>query len=514
MKAILMGHVPPARVDSKESWDETCWQKYTLWVQRFRDVVVGSLYGHMNIDHFMLQDFSEIRKDTKKGRMASNGQLQGDSMTLLEDGEVTVASASDYLLDLRQAWAQLPAPPTKSNKKQHSKSWTEQYKSLSMMRYLWPQAGKSATDGNAGKSERKKYLDKIGGKYAENFAVTHVAPSVVPNYFPTLRIIEYNMTGLEHMVVSSATASNRPVFPEQLSINTTITDNDLEDDVGYLREVDAQIKRKQKGKKGKKGPKKYKFKVPRGPSKSTPPGPAYSPQVFTWTRYVQYFANLTNINNDFVEMQDYPEHGPELHDQVHMEATSTNSLSPHTIFGLTVSEGGEIEKRRWKEGKHGKHQGKRPRPEPHPKDFVFEVEYDTKKDKGFKDLTVRRWVEYARKIGKGGAKVKVEEELIEDYEDDEYMWNDEDVEESVGENMIDDDMDDEDSEDHTARTAGGKKKHKKHPKHASKEWFTFVRRAFVGTMDPHEIKQVFGATEQASGGLDDAPSSLDGVMEL
>ena len=46
---------------------------------------------------------------------------------------------------------------------------------------------------------------------------------------------------------------------------------------------------------------------------------------------------------------------------------------------------------------------------------------------------------------------------------------------------------------------GGKKhKHKKgkhHKKHkASKEWFTFVKRAFVGTMDPHEIKEVFGSS--------------------
>ena len=54
MKAILIGHVPPARVDSKESWDETCWQKYALFGRQFRDVIVGSLYGHMNIDHFML----------------------------------------------------------------------------------------------------------------------------------------------------------------------------------------------------------------------------------------------------------------------------------------------------------------------------------------------------------------------------------------------------------------------------------------------------------------------------
>ncbi|CAO2650578.1 Nn.00g018700.m01.CDS01 [Neocucurbitaria sp. VM-36] len=503
MKAVLMGHVPPARVDSKESWDETCWQKYALWVERFRDVIVGSLYGHMNIDHFMLQDFADINKDTKKGRMANSGRAVSDgrqSMALLEDGEVTVASASDYLLDLRQAWAQLPAPPPKSNKVPHSQSWSEKWGTLSMSDWVSSKTKNSAKDGNAGRSEKKKYLDKIGGKYAEHFAVSLVAPSVVPNYFPTLRIIEYNITGLEHVLIPSTSANEKMSSPDRTPEQHPLIENEFLDDLDYLRDIDTQVKRKQKVKKPKKGPRKYKFKVPKGPSKSAPPGPAYSPQVFTWTRYVQYFANLTNINNDFVDPQQGLEHPTKPRDQVHFDVTSTNNLSPHTIFGLAISLDGEIENKKWKEGKHGKHQGKRPRPEPHPKDFVFELEYDTKKDKGFKDLTVKRWVEYARKIGRGSAKAAVEEE----YEGDEDIWDDEEyyeedqaAHEDVEEDDDDDETPEEDEYDAELRTEG-KKKHKKHKKkkHSSKEWFTFVKRAFVGTMDPHEIKELFGAKTQ------------------
>lgn len=189
MKAILMGHVPPARVDSKESWDETCWQKYTLWTRQFRDVVVGGLYGHMNIDHFMLQDFDEISKDAEKGRMASGSQMERleeeNGVQLYEDGEVTVASASDYLLDLREAWAQLPAPPSKSSKKSNK--------------------------GKKDKDDKKKYLDMIGGKFAERYSISHVAPSVVPNYFPTLRIVEYNITGLDASDISSSDSKPKSV---------------------------------------------------------------------------------------------------------------------------------------------------------------------------------------------------------------------------------------------------------------------------------------------------------------
>lgn len=490
MKAILIGHVPPARVDSKESWDETCWQKYALFGRQFRDVIVGSLYGHMNIDHFMLQDFEHIEKDTENGKMGaikSRPSLAND-INLLEDGEVTVASASDYLLNLREAWAQLPAPPAKSNKKSRSKNVDEGEDGDSVWAWLVSMFGKSSKDR---KEERKKYLEKIGGRYAERYAVTHVAPSVVPNYFPTLRIIEYNITGLEHLNVASSPISlpmiDTPV--EQLPITAT----DFDDDEDYLRDVETARKRKHKGRKDKKKQRKYKFKVPDGPSKSAPPGPAYSPQTLTWTRHVQYFANLTHINNDFLEPP------PEIAETA-ASKSSINEDSASTIFGFAVSPDGKLENKKWNEGKHKKHQGKQPRPEPHPNEFVFEIEYDTKKDRGFADLTVRRWVEYARKIGSSASKsAQVEEEEVAD------MVGDEDFET------------DEDEDDELNATKGKKHKHKKgkkgkhHKKHkASREWFTFVKRAFVGTMDPHEIKQLFNAGLSSS----EASEEAQEIMEL
>lgn len=477
IKVMLIGHVPPARVDSKESWDETCWQKYTLWIRQFRDIIVGSLYGHMNIDHFMLQDFEDIKKDAKRGRMATSEVRSNseDEMRLLEDGEVTVASASDYLIDLKQAWAQLPAPPAKSNKRSYSSALDEEEEDgeeASVWDWLESKLHKRKKDNPARDSRKREYLDKIGGKYAERFAVSHVSPSVVPNYFPTLRIIEYNISGLEDLEVSTAQTSSSPF--NFISGQPELTDDEYSNDEAYSQEVETVLKRKKKHKgRKKKGPRKYKFRVPDGPSKSAPPGPAYSPQSLTWTRCVQYFANLTHINNDFVDPQ---------HRLLHTTTSdfSNNDNSPHTIFGLQVSSDGQLEQKKWKEGKHGKHQGKRPKEEPHPNEFIFEVEYDTQKDKGFKDLTVRRWVEYARRIGQDGSKKSSVAEI--------------DVEDSgAGE---------DENLDETFEVEGGKrhKKHRKHKHkkkkgkmHASKEWFTFVKRAFVGTMDPKDIEALFGA---------------------
>lgn len=465
VKAILMGHVPPARVDSKESWDETCWQKYTLWVQQYRDVIVGSLYGHMNIDHFMLQDFEQIDDHTRKGDMAAQTRVKDmdGEAKLLKDGEVTVASASDYLLSLREFWAQLPSPSLNSNKKTraNSDSQEEEEDDSSLWEWLMTKI-LSSRRKNVGKSAKKKYLEKIGGKYAQRYSASLVSPSVVPNYYPTLRIIEYNITGLEHLHVQSTSA------PSQGDWQTTL-EHQFSDDEDYRRDIDTLVRRKEKQKnkeRAAKHSKKFRFKVPDGPSKSAPPGPAYSPQPLTWTRYTQYFANLTRINNDFTDQQH------RIFD-IDGDNTSANELAPRTIFGLQISVDGEIESKGWKEGKHGHHNGKHPRPEPHPIEFVYEVEYDTK-EKKFPDLTVRRWVEYARKIGGGRAKGPHIE-----YED-----------EGIDEEEVDGDSVEAEGKKHK------KHKGKKHRK-ASKEWFTFVKRAFVGTMDPHEIKEVFGRMEPA-----------------
>jgi endopolyphosphatase len=492
MKAILMGHVPPARVDSKESWDETCWQKYTLWQRQFRDVIVGNLYGHMNIDHFMLQDFDHISKDAEKGRMAASMMMQNSEengrISLYEDGEVTVASASDYLLDLREAWAQLPSPPTKSNRKSRASAVDdlEETADISIRGWVLSKFKKPSNSAKPDKSQKKKYLEEIGGKFAERYSVTHVAPSIVPNYFPTLRIIEYNITGLENTHLPSSYSNLRG--SSSTHSQQSLAESDEEDD-DYLHDVETAMKKK---KKNKKGPRKYKFKVPEGPSKSAPPGPAYSPQVLTWTRFTQYFANLTHINNDFVNNTD-PNTDP----------VSVNKDSPRTIFGLNVTADGQIENLGWKEGKHGKHQGKQPRPEPHPNEFVFEIEYDTKKDRKFPDLTVRRWVEYARRIGqqKGAKSMGLDEEA-------------DDIHESPLINESEDEEDGNDDVDEMGKGKGGKKhkkkkgKKRKHHK-ASKEWYTFVKRAFVGTMNPHEIKQLFSAAPGA-----EKPEEPQEIMEL
>ncbi|RAL63755.1 hypothetical protein DID88_003401 [Monilinia fructigena] len=194
MKVILTGHVPPARTDSKSLWDETCWQKYTLWLQQYRDIIVGGLFGHMNIDHFMIHDTQDIDLLLFEGKSAAPPRA-------LMDDEFTVQSAGGYLEDLREDWSVLPNP------KNLPVSMGIDEEDLEPSN-LTDASGGKAKKGKKSKKEKKrdkkrKELKKFGGPWGERFQITHVGPSIVPNYFPTLRVIEYNITGLDDSAVWS-----------------------------------------------------------------------------------------------------------------------------------------------------------------------------------------------------------------------------------------------------------------------------------------------------------------------
>lgn len=471
-----MGHVPPARTDSKVLWDETCWQKYTLWLQQYRDVVVSGLYGHMNIDHFMLLDTKEITIQS----------ADSESSREYLDDELSIQSATDYLEELRDGWAKLPKPSLSNDSEIEFESEESNKK-------------KGKKDKKKKKKNKDKNKKKLGGEWAERYQLALVSPSIVPNYFPTLRVFEYNITGLED-AVSWADYHGRLPTVNEPDLDVSPTDNvqdsfvdaspseDAELELRSVSDSDVKAEKKKKGKKGKRKKDKKKKKkgkggdkskdpnlvVPNPPDKSSPPGPAYSPQPLTLMSYTQYFANLTHINNDMVSQSDE---------------------------GVD-----EIVPVRWREGKHG---DKKPKhKEPKPRKFKFEMEYDTRTDKAYKlpDLTVRSFVDLAYRMGQTAkTKLKSKDMSFDDVLDEVHGHKDLDVEEleDLGEvNEVDSEEDDEsdsDSDDDDEvnvekkkKKKGDKdKKKKKKAKKLNKTWLEFLKRAFVGTMNDDEIKEKF-----------------------
>lgn len=475
MKAILMGHVPPARTDSKMLWDETCWQKYSLWMHQFRDVVVAGLYGHMNIDHFLIHDKNEINIAALEGSEFGTREAMDD--------ELTTQSASDYLMELRSDWAKLEAPPT---------------------------SGKEVNkEGKRRKGKHRK--DPWGERYHLSF----VSPSVVPTYFPTLRVFEYNITGLEGTPLWKDAAqggdaqdigstSQKHLELRQVPTDTDFDpgfdhDSDLETDDDSVTATKKKNKKNKKKKHGKpkKPPAKDKdpnLHIPLPPSKSSPPGPAYSSQPLTLTGYTQYYANLTHINNLNLTAST-PNNNPTT------DEGNNNSWRWWWPWNLDPEWDGWL--LRWRKGKHG---GKKPvvapRPAP-PREFAFEVEYSTFEDAIYRlgDLTVNSMVGLAVRmggpaggkgllgegeggvaVGDGGEGEEGEEgEICDDDDEDE---GDDDDEEA-------DSDDDGEAEAEKKKKKGkgkkGKGKKGKKKKH-NKTWLHFLRHAFVGTLEKDDLE--------------------------
>ena len=432
MKAILIGHVPPARTGSKQSWDETCFQKYTLWMRQYRDVVLTSLWGHMNIDHFMFQDVKDLSYKFHIDGVDEVFDREADFNPEDSGPEFTIAQKATYLNELRYGWSELPKPPK-------GKSYTDlEHEDFGVET--------KKKKKNKKKDRMKKFLKDIGGPWGERFSLGLVSPSIVPNFFPTLRIVEYNITGLEkdHPALG---VIGIPAEIKDIELQETIDDSIENDDED--QEVDAEKKRRKKKHKKKRKPP---FPVPLPPSETAAPGPAYSPQPLSLLSWTQFYANLTKINAD-VESD-----------------------------GLDISI------------------------KPKHKHFKFHVEYDTKNDTVYhmKDLTVRSWLELAERIGKNAVKQPDIEEIGEDYDDDEESRI-----ELVVEDESDIDRDDDqvststsdlDSDDDLHPEKHKKQKHKKKRKTSKKKiknhiWKTFIRRAFVGAKNDEELDENFGREE-------------------
>ena len=464
MKAILTGHVPPARTENKLSWDETCWQKYTLWMHQYRDIVVGSIYGHMNIDHFMLQDSEEVNYEIM------NGEVNEVFRTALDD-DFTIQSSAEYLSDLRTEWRRLPDSKGLDLERANEEDIDENLEAMRKKKK------------KPKKSKKAKYFEKIGGEWGERYSLSLVSPSVVPNYYPTIRIVEYNISGVEHVGMGAVTdtaetwdESDETVFDLATSPET---------DFGAVRNKESELKKTKENKKSKKQPKeekkkkrkpkKPKFTMPLPPSKSSLPGPAYSPQTFTLLGLTQYFANITTINNDFTPP---------------VEPKSLNTESYSIPRPADFSSDTSLDSQRWHEGKHS---GEKPRRQKEHKAFKYEIEYDTRIDPvlNLTDLTVRSYIELASRMGH--------------YKPSKCFFFEEDVEDRVEGRLRQLEIEAEhkgedqamyDQESTSASKKDGKKEKKKQKRRRREEnaklWFTFVKRAFVGTRDDDELRADFG----------------------
>lgn len=231
MKVWLSGHVPP----NEKLYEHSCLNRFTSWTHEYRDIIVGGVYGHMNIDHFLLLDSEAVTPDMVT------------AVKNWDEPEVTIQDKFDYLDDVRVMYDSVHKDPTR-------------------------------------------------------YAMAYVSPSVIPTYLPSLRVWEYNITGIDENAPSlysngSPFRSWSDVFIElgdeleRLESADEYDTESFEEDESTEEDNSIEIQKKKHHKKKKKAD-------PTWPPDfgNVAPGPAYVPQTFTPVRYVQYYADLEEAN--------------------------------------------------------------------------------------------------------------------------------------------------------------------------------------------------------------------------
>lgn len=270
MKVWLTGHVPP----NAKNYDISCLRKYIAWSHEYRDVIIGGLYGHMNIDHFIpLDSVMAYNSLQKKFKDVEFDSLQFDTDVDTEElGEEVEEDLPD--VELEDLYRTFKAPIYNDD------ADSELGFDFDFNDDVWVEGG--VPNGKVGymntlretlyASVKKK---RKSGLHGERYSVVHVTASVVPTFNPGVRVWEYNITELYDTKAHEA-ESWEQFFS---SIDGVLEDEELSFDIFKL----------------KKNKKKDKTLPPKMPEDAKL-GPGYVPQLFTPERYVQYYLDLAEVN--------------------------------------------------------------------------------------------------------------------------------------------------------------------------------------------------------------------------
>ncbi|CAD6613415.1 XXYS1_4_G0049710.mRNA.1.CDS.1 [Saccharomyces cerevisiae] len=316
MKVWLSGHVPPIA----KNFDQSCYDKFTLWTHEYRDIIIGGLYGHMNIDHFIPTDGKKARKSLLKAMEQSTRVQQG------EDEETELNRILDHAMAAKEVFLMGAKP---SNKEAYMNTVRDTY-----YRKVWNKLERVNEKNVENEKKKKEKKDKKKKKpitrkeLIERYSIVNIGGSVIPTFNPSFRIWEYNITDIVNDS-NFAVSEYKPWDEFFESLNKIMEDSLLEDEMDSSN-IEVGINREKMGEKKNKKKKKNDKTMPIEMPDKYELGPAYVPQLFTPTRFVQFYADLEKINqelhNSFVESKDI----------FRYEVEYTSDEKPYSMDSLTV----------------------------------------------------------------------------------------------------------------------------------------------------------------------------------
>lgn len=321
MKVWLSGHVPPIA----KNFDQSCYDKFTLWTHEYRDIIIGGIYGHMNIDHFIPTDGKKARKSLLKAMEQSTRVQQGEDSNE-EDEETELNRILDHAMAAKEVFLMGAKP---SNKEAYMNTVRDTY-----YRKVWNKLERVDEKNVENEKKKKEKKDKKKKKpitrkeLIERYSIVNIGGSVIPTFNPSFRIWEYNITDIVND--SNFAVSEYKLWDEFFeSLNKIMEDSLLEDEMDSSN-IEVGINREKMGEKKNKKKKKNDKTMPIEMPDKYELGPAYVPQLFTPTRFVQFYADLEKINqelhNSFVESKDI----------FRYEVEYTSDEKPYSMDSLTV----------------------------------------------------------------------------------------------------------------------------------------------------------------------------------
>ncbi|CAI6423106.1 CBM_HP2_G0010340.mRNA.1.CDS.1 [Saccharomyces cerevisiae] len=321
MKVWLSGHVPPIA----KNFDQSCYDKFTLWTHEYRDIIIGGLYGHMNIDHFIPTDGKKARKSLLKAMEQSTRVQQGEDSNE-EDEETELNRILDHAMAAKEVFLMGAKP---SNKEAYMNTVRDTY-----YRKVWNKLERVDEKNVENEKKKKEKKDKKKKKpitrkeLIERYSIVNIGGSVIPTFNPSFRIWEYNITDIVNDS-NFAVSEYKPWDEFFESLNKIMEDSLLEDEMDSTN-IEVGINREKMGEKKNKKKKKNDKTMPIEMPDKYELGPAYVPQLFTPTRFVQFYADLEKINqelhNSFVESKDI----------FRYEIEYTSDEKPYSMDSLTV----------------------------------------------------------------------------------------------------------------------------------------------------------------------------------
>jgi endopolyphosphatase len=280
MKVWFSGHVPPI----PKNYDLSCYRKFTVWVHEYRDIIIGGVYGHMNIDHF-------IPSDSKKAY----------------DSIIESYTSRGYVFD------QELVAPQQLEEDEIDHDLMTQYSKLGLdLNDVEHERNKDLSAYGGAPNNKESYMDAVrevfyadvkgvknSGEHSERYSINNIAASIIPTFNPGMRVWEYNITGLKEELLSKKVHKPWDKFFEELEtkmFEELEYDEEEEEEEEFHYHDEDTVDEKRKKKKKKKSPKQDPTFPPKKPD-NIPLGPAYTPQLFSPNKYVQYYLDLKSVNN-------------------------------------------------------------------------------------------------------------------------------------------------------------------------------------------------------------------------